>query len=170
MNSGCLGTWGYAGVTNALRTGLVAIVFVAVVVSRSAADEIQSCRVLASGVSVMTRLDEAPASLVRASTERVGEVVPPDAAIDTTDVVTIGKNRRLVFIWNRGTGWVVATEHGGRVWNYPVFTFDIDRDGNAMLVQTEAAYFNTMCETASSLLGSCPLGWCSSVEQSRRPG
>jgi hypothetical protein len=69
-----------------------------------------------------------------------------------TDLVRIGKNRRPIFIWSKESRWIVATEHGGRVWNYPVFAFDIDRDHNAILVRTEAAAVNTVCATASSLL------------------
>jgi len=142
---------------SALRTGLIgvfAICFVTIAATLSAADEIPPCRLLPTGVSVISRLDDAPLPLVHALTERVGEVVPVGAPFDSTDVIRIGKNRRLIFIWNRGARWVVATEHGGLAYNDPVFAFEIDQDGRkATLVREEAASFpNTVCSTASSLL------------------
>lgn len=142
---------------SALRTGLVgifAMAFVMVTIIWSAADEIPACRLVPTGVSVITRLDDAAPSLVRALTERIGEIVPVDAPFDPTDVVRIGKSRRLIFIWNRGTRWVVATEHGGLAYNFPVFAFEIDRDDEkAILVRQETAGFpNEVCSTASSLL------------------
>lgn len=80
--------------------------------------------------------------------------MPVGAPFDSTDVVRIGKSRRLIFIWNRGTRWVVATEHGGLAYNFPVFAFEIDRDDEkAILVRQETAGFtNEVCSTASSLL------------------
>lgn len=151
LNSGDLGDCGSTGMKNALRTGLVgilAIIVAAAAVIPCAADGFPSCPLVPTGVSVSTRLDDAPPSLVRALTERVGEIAPAGAPIDVTDLVRIGKNRRLIFIWSKESRWIVATEHGGRVWNYPVFAFDIDRDHNAILVRTEAAAVNTVCATA----------------------
>ena len=59
-------------------------------------------------------LETASLPLLQALKERIGEVVPPGATLDATDVVVIGQSRRLIFIWNMGKRWIVATEHGGR--------------------------------------------------------
>jgi hypothetical protein len=63
-----------------------------------------------------------------------------------------GKNRRLIFIWNRDTRWIVAIERGGLGYNDPVFAFEIGQDHKAVLVREETAFPNTVCSTASSLL------------------
>jgi hypothetical protein len=110
---------------------------------------------LPNGVSATSRLNDAPASLARALTERVGEVVPAGARFDATDVVVTGKNRRLIFIWNLGNRWVVATEHGGVGYNNPIFAFDISEDGlRATFVQESTTFPDSVCLVASSLLAS----------------
>jgi hypothetical protein len=103
---------------------------------------------------VISRLDDAPPALAQALKERLGEVVPVGAPFDSADVIRIGKNRRLIFIWNRGTRWVVATEHGGLGYNDPVFAFEVDQNNGdkVSLVREETAFPDTVCSTASSLL------------------
>jgi hypothetical protein len=140
---------------NALRFGLVAVI--AVILAGAAATwlgggAIVSCP-LPNGASVTSGLDYAPPSLVQALTERIGEVVPAGTKFDTTDVVETGKNRRLIFIWNMGSRWVVATERGGRAYNDPIFAFDLSDDGRkATFAQERVAFPDTVCSTASSLL------------------
>ena len=102
----------------------------------------------------MTRLEDAPASLIHALRDGVGDVVPVGAPFDATDVVQIGKSRRLIFIWNRGTRWVVAIEHGGIVYNHEAFAFDIDRQGEAKPVRHE---IGDACWTAPHLIEDTPL-------------
>jgi len=71
LNSGDLGDCGSTGMKNALRTGLVgilAIIVAAAAVIPCAADGFPSCPLVPTGVSVSTRLDDAPPSLVRALT------------------------------------------------------------------------------------------------------
>jgi hypothetical protein len=112
-------------------------------------------------VSVVSRLDDAPPSLVLALTELVGEIVPAGAPFDATDVVWRDardvlrpvKHRRLIFIWNRSTRWVVATERGGFAYGNPVFAFEVGQhDHKAILVREEGAVPTTVCSKASSLL------------------
>jgi hypothetical protein len=111
------------------------------------------CRSLPEGVSVLTRLNDAPQPLVQALAERIGDIVPAGAPFDATDVIRVGKNRRLIFIWTRGTRWVVATERGGYGYGDPVFAFEASEDSrNVTLVRQEAAFRDTVCSTASSLL------------------
>jgi hypothetical protein len=106
-----------------------------------------------NGVSTTSRLDDAPPSLARALTERVGEVVPVGAKFDATDIVWTGKNRRLIFIWSLRDRWVVATEHGGIVYNNAVFAFDISpNDLSAIFVEERVVFPHFVCSTASSLL------------------
>jgi hypothetical protein len=143
----------------ALPAGLIAFVLfvVATIVIWSAdwtaAHRMPPCRLLPTAVSVVSRLDDAPAPLVQALTEHVGEVVPAGALFDTTDVITFGKDRRLIFVWNRGTRWVVATEHGGFVYNDPVFAYELNQDDRkAVLLREEVAFPDTVCATASALL------------------
>jgi hypothetical protein len=130
----------------------IAVTFIATTVA-SFADEIRPCKLVPDGVSVISGLDSAPRPVAMALKERVGEVVPVGASFDSTDLVRIGKSRRLVFIWNRGTRWVIATEHGGLGYNDPVFAFEFTEGSDrATFVREELAFPNTICSTASSLL------------------
>jgi hypothetical protein len=142
------------GVRRTGLAGLAAIALIIAAVRWSEADEIPPCRLVPTGVSVVNRLEDAPPSLVHALTERVGEVAPIGTPFDSTDVIrTGGKNRRLIFIWNRGTRWVIATEHGGLGYNDPVYAFEIDQDNRKVtLLRAETAFPSTVCSTASSLL------------------
>lgn len=98
-------------------------------------------------------LQTPPLPLLQALKERIGEVAPPGATFDATDVVMTGQNRRLIFVWNLGRKWIVATEHGGRGYNDPIFAYDLDQDGGrATLVQERIAFPDTVCSTAASLL------------------
>jgi hypothetical protein len=146
---------GYGMIKNALRIGaigIIAIICVATAVIWFERDSIPLCP-LANGVSAISRLDDAPPSLVRALTERIGEVVPAGTEFDATDVVVTGKHRRLIFIWNLSNRWIVATEHGGVGYTDPIFAFDLSQDGRqAMFVQERVAFPDSVCSTASSLL------------------
>jgi hypothetical protein len=133
--------------------GAVAILSIAIVASWAEADVIPPCRVLPNGVSVISGLDDAPPSLAQAVTERVGEVVPAGEMFDSADVRVTGKNLRLIFIWNLGTRWVVAIEHGGWAQNNLVFAFEIrEHDHKAVLVQGSEAIPGSLCATGSRLL------------------
>ena len=128
--------------------------FVAAATAR--ADVIPACTP-PNGVSSTTSLTEAPAALRQALKEHVGDIVAPDEKFDATDVVRVGRNRRLIFIWNIGKRWIVATEHGGRGYNDPIFAYDLSHGSqSATLVQARIAFPNTVCDTASSLLGVRP--------------
>jgi hypothetical protein len=59
----------------------------------------------------------------------------------------------LIFIWSRGDRWVIATEHGGRGYNDPIFSYAVSSDGlKATLLVERAAYPDTVCSTAEELL------------------
>jgi hypothetical protein len=85
--------------------------------------------------------------------EHIGELAEPGTKFDATDVVVTGRNRRLIFVWYLGKRWIVATEHGGRGYNDPIFAYDLSQDGqSATLVQESIAFPKTVCSTASSML------------------
>jgi hypothetical protein len=140
---------------NTLRFALVAVIAIILVGAAATwlgGGAIVSCP-LPIGVSFISRLDDAPPSLVQALTERAGEVAPAGTKFDATDVVATGKRRRLIFIWNMDGRWVVATERGGIGYNNPIFAFDLsDERRKASFVQERVALPDTVCSTASSLL------------------
>jgi len=108
-----------------------------------------------NGATVTASLDEAPASLVQALTQRIGKLVAPGARFDETDVLITGRNRRLIFIWNAGTRWIVATEHGGYVYNDPIFVYDLSPDSqSATFVEERIAGPKTVCTIASGIVKS----------------
>jgi hypothetical protein len=94
--------------------------------------------------------------VARALAERVGEVMPAGAWFDAGDAVIFG-NRRLIFVWNLGKRWVVATEHGGFIYNNPIFAFDLSEDGRrATFVQERIVSPDSVCSIAPSLLEKVP--------------
>jgi hypothetical protein len=134
---------------NAHSVLLGASLFVVALTVMARADTIPPCTP-PNNVSLTTSLNEAPAALRQALKEHVGDIVAPGEKFDATDVVVTGRSRRLIFIWNLGNRWIVATEHGGRVYKRPIFAYDLGQDGqSATLVQEGVGG----CGMALSLLG-----------------
>jgi len=136
-------------------SGLIAsCLFALVSITPAKADDIPACAP-PNGVSSMSSLNQTPPALLRALKERFVDIVASGEKFDATDVVVTGRNRRLIFIWNMGVRWIVATEHGGFVYNDPIFAYDLGPDGqSATLVQERVAVPSTVCAAALSLLGS----------------
>jgi hypothetical protein len=139
--------------TKALSASLAVFLLATALSSLARADIIPPCA-LPNGVAAKSLENDAPPALLRALSERVGELVPPGGRFDATDVLVTGKNRRLIFVWNAGQRWIVATEHGGRGYNDPIFVYDLSDDGRtATLVLERLAFPNTVCTTATKLVG-----------------
>ena len=108
------------------------------------------CR-LPAGVTERSFPNGVPMALRNAIKDRVGEIVPPGEKFDKTDVVVTepAKFRRTIFVWVRGARWVIATEHGGRAYNNPIFVFDVNNDGlEATLVNETIAFPDSVCAVA----------------------
>jgi hypothetical protein len=117
-----------------------------------ALDVIPPCRVPLGGASYSDEKDM-PAALRDAIKQKLGDIVPPDSPFDATDVVTTGHNRRLIFIWVRGTRWVVATERGGLGYSDPIFAYEVSPNGKlARLIAQRTAAPNSVCLAAQELL------------------
>jgi hypothetical protein len=117
-----------------------------------ALDVIPACRV-PEGVVASSDLKSVPAGLRDAVRQKFGEVVAPGAPFDATDVVTTGHFRRLIFVWQRGNRWVVATEHGGLGYNDPILAYSVRANGQwVRLVAERIALPKTVCSTAEGLL------------------
>jgi hypothetical protein len=115
-------------------------------------DVIPVCR-LPVRVASYSELKDMPVVLRDAIKQKLGDLVPPTSPFDATDVVTTGHNRRLIFIWARGNRWVVATEHGGRGYNDPIFGYEISPNGHqATLIAERTTFPNSVCLTAEELL------------------
>jgi hypothetical protein len=94
-----------------------------------------------------------PAVLQSALRGSLGDIALPGEKFDATDIVMTRRSRRFIFVWNVGRRWIVATEHGGRGYNNPIFAYDISDDGEtASLVETRIAVPATVCATATSLM------------------
>jgi hypothetical protein len=131
--------------------GMLAVSLLAAFVTTSArGDVIPPCPVPTGASSIS--LQEAPPALWRRVT-RGGEIVPPGADFDSTDLQIVGKSRRLIFIWNRGPRWVVATEHGGLAYNDPISAYDLSDDKrHVTFIKAQIAFPKTVCSTALELL------------------
>jgi len=115
-------------------------------------DVIPPCRVPQGGASYSDQKDM-PVALRAVVKQRLGELVPPGLPFDATDVVTTGHNRRLIFIWMRGTRWVIATERGGRGYSDPLFAYEVSPNGQrARLIAERTAAPNSVCLNAEALL------------------
>ena len=98
-----------------------------------------------------------PCALRDAVKQKLAYLVPSTVPFDATDVVMTGHNRRLIFIWVRGSVWVVATEHGGRGYNDPILAYQLDSKGlQVKLVAERIAVPDTVCSTAEELLNQRP--------------
>jgi hypothetical protein len=135
----------------AFPAALVALT--AALIISGGADVVPHCDLPNGVISTSLQKNGVPPGLLRALEEHVGEIVPPGAKLDATDVISTGRNRRLIFVWDVGRRWIVATEHGGRGYNDPIFAYDLSQDGrSAILVQDRIAFPQTVCSTAYSLL------------------
>jgi hypothetical protein len=114
------------------------------------ADDIPPCAA-PKGVSVTTSLNRAPLELRQSLHSDLGDIVPPGGAFDATDVVSVGKNRRLIFIWHKGQRWIVATERGGTAYNDPIIAYDV-AEGTVTFIASRDAIRATVCSTAVGLL------------------
>jgi hypothetical protein len=133
-------------------SGAIASLLVAALVTSAYADFIPPCAVPDGVTSVL--IEHVPPALMQTLKERIGEIVLPNDKFDATDVRVTGRNRRFIFVWNAGKRWVVATEHGGRGYNDPIFAYDLGEDGrSADLIREGIALFPaTVCAVASDLI------------------
>lgn len=121
-------------------------------VASAHADDIPACP-SPKGVVRFNSVKAAPPALSRELDKRLGELVPPGGAFDATDVVMIGKGRRLIFIWKLDRRMIVATELGGIAYRDPILAYDLSADANRVnFVEERDAAPNTVCSTAKALL------------------
>ncbi len=121
------------------------------------ADTIPPCR---PPRGVVARAPTEPRTLLVLATlrQRLGEIAAPDAEFDSTDIVETGVGRRLIFVWQKGPLWVVATEHGGRGYNDPIFMLRFGQeDSTPELVGAKLAFPDSVCKTVRAVIGGAPL-------------
>jgi hypothetical protein len=117
------------------------------------ADCIAPCPPPDSTVKTVEFPREVPALVLKAFKEHVGDIASPGEKFDSTDVVVTGRNRRVIFVWNRGPDYLVATEHGGMGYNDPIFVYRVDpQNFTAKLVSEEITFPATVCKVAQRLI------------------
>lgn len=117
------------------------------------ADYIPPCSPPYSDVTVLPFPGGIPTSLLKLLTEHVGGIASPGEKFDATDTIVTGRNRRMIFVWNRGVRYVLATEHGGIGYNDPIFIYEFDpKKGATRLVSEKIAFPNTVCDIARGLI------------------
>jgi hypothetical protein len=112
-------------------------------------DRIPACSA-PDGVRVRSFPDEIPQPLLTALADQYGSFARPGEAFNKTDVIRTGLSfRRIIFVWERGPRWVLATEHGGRGYNTPVLVYNLDATGSSVTLLTEAnTGVSGFCKTA----------------------
>jgi hypothetical protein len=115
-------------------------------------DQIPRCAT-PSGARSVEKLGQLPLPLQSAIRQKYGEIVPRDADFDATDVVWYGHDRRLISIWSRGDLWVIATEHGGRGYNDPVFAYRFKSgDASATFLAERITFPEKVCQVSTDML------------------
>jgi len=136
-----------------VRRVAIASVVLALFAIHTIADAVPSCTPPPGTVSVP--LTQVPSILLQTLIDSVGEIAPPGGRFDRTDVMMVGRNRRLAFFWKAGNKWTVATEHGGFGYSNPLFLYHLDEgDREAVLMAQKIASPNTLCAAASELQAS----------------
>jgi hypothetical protein len=98
-------------------------------------------------------MENVPPALQAAMKKDVGDIALPNEKFDMGDVVVTGRSRRLIFIWNAGRRWVVATEQGGRIYSNRVFSYELSDDREiANLKGQRIAVRGTACSAAAELM------------------
>ena len=116
------------------------------------ADVIPPCAT-PSGVNSVPLPDGVPSAVNRALQAKLGKIALPGQEFDATDVVGTGISRRFIFAWNSGSKWLVATEHGGRGYNDPIFLFDLSQNGeDVSLLKTQISFPKGVCSAASAMI------------------
>ena len=132
----------------------VALLLVAALVVLARADYFPPCT--PPQHVVLVPFKQVPRALMEALREDVGEIVAPGEIFDATDVVMTGRNRRFIFSWRDGKRWIVATEHGGFVYNNPIFLYHLGEGERkaVLMAQRIASPKKTVCAVASELQNS----------------
>ena len=99
--------------------------------------------------------DQVPIGLQKALHDKAGDLSPPP---NPASPAPAGR-RKLpaatygLFVWNRSTRWVIATQHGSRGYDAPVYVFDLAADGKRVGLTTEKrASGKTVCAVAKALV------------------
>jgi hypothetical protein len=118
------------------------------------ADVIPACAVPTG--ATLIGFDQLPMAVRKALAKQTGPMAQPGQPFNASDVIDDKKplpQWRGIFVWSRGTRWVVATEHGGRGYSDPVFLFDATANGKRVALTTsKTANPTTVCAMAQDLL------------------
>ena len=136
-----------------VRRGAIASAILALFAIYVVADAAPSCTAPPGMASVP--LKQVPSVLLQTLIDNLGEIAPPIGRFDRTDVFMFGRNRRFAFFWKADDKWIVATEHGGFVYNNPIFLYDVGGDEQKAVLAAQAiASPKTLCAVASELINS----------------
>jgi len=108
-----------------------------------------------SHVKALSYPNDIPGVLLEVLTNHVGEIAPPRGMFNPSDVIRKGiPDRRVMFVWNRGTRYVIASEHGGIGYNNPIFLYEVDQKNNtATLISEQIADSDAaICKLSNSLI------------------
>jgi len=118
------------------------------------ADVIPACAVPTGATFI--GFDQLPMAVRKALAQQTGPMAQPGQPFNASDVIDSKKplpQWRGIFVWGRGTRWVVATEHGGYGYGDPVFLFDATANGKRVALTAKTiASPATVCAKAQDLL------------------
>lgn len=134
-----------------LLLSIVAASLLAITIPAHSSD---TCVAQDPAVRTLSYPDDIPEALLKALKEHVGDISPPGGAFNDSDVVSNGvPRRRVMFVWNRGKRYLIATERGGASLTTPFFLYEFDQKSNtASLVSEQTPPILSRCKLANSLI------------------
>jgi hypothetical protein len=107
-----------------------------------------------AGAKTIRRMSKMPSSVSQALKANIRDIVDSNQPFDDLDVVRYGGHfNRFAFAWEKGSHWVVVTEHGGIAYSNPIYVFHSDSNTkSAKLITSARSYHEPVCKVANQLL------------------
>lgn len=106
------------------------------------------------GAKTIRLISKMPRSVSEALKANIRDIVDSNQPFDDMDFVRYGGHfNRFAFAWEKGSHWVIVTEHGGIAYSNPIYLFHSDSNTEAAkLITVARTYHEPVCKVASQLL------------------
>jgi hypothetical protein len=116
------------------------------------ADVSSTCKA-PDGLTAVKSLNLLPPAVLTAIKAKAPDIVDVGERFDATDFIVYRHSHRFMFAWSTGTRWVVAVEHGGYVYNNPIWVLQKSPPLSTTVVLSETISDpKSVCSTAKRLV------------------